>query len=128
MRAKGTFEVKITPQSEDKGDGASLGRLSMHKTFSGDLTGTSTGEMLTAMTGIKDSAGYVAVERVTGTLHGRKGSFAMQHNATMTRGAQYLNIVIVPDSGSGELAGIAGKLTIDIRDGKHFYDLEYTLP
>ena len=124
-RAKGEFDVKLTPQSDDKGTG--LGRLSMEKTWRGDLAGTSRGEMLTAMTDLKGSAGYAAVERVAGTVAGRKGSFALQHDGVMDRGRQSLEIRIVPDSGTGELAGIAGTLKIQINGGKHFYELEYTL-
>jgi hypothetical protein len=113
--------------ADDKAADATLGRMSIDKQFHGDLDGTSKGQMLTAMTDIKDSAGYVAIERVTGTLQGRSGSFVLQHNGTMTRGAPQLTITVVPDSGTGELAGLAGKLTINIVDGKHFYDFEYTL-
>ena len=129
QRASGPFDVKITPQSEDKAEGAPLGRLSLAKTWHGDLSGTSAGEMLTAMGLVEGSAVYVAVERVTGTLKGRKGSFALAHKGTMTRGAQQLTIDIVPDSGTGELKGIAGSMTIRIEaGGKHFYELSYTLP
>ena len=83
--------------------------------------------MLTAVTGIKGSAGYVAIERVSGTLHGRSGSFVFQHSGTMTRGSQQLSITVVPDSGTDQLMGFAGKLAIEIADGKHSYDFEYTL-
>jgi len=126
MNATGTFEVKLAPQAEDKGEGASLGRMSLDKQFRGDLEATSKGEMLTAMTGVKGSAGYVAIERVTGSLQGRAGGFALQHSGTMTRGVPQQSVTIVPDSGSGELVGIAGAMTIRIADGKHYYDLEYT--
>jgi hypothetical protein len=128
--ARGPFTVKMAPQGEgDSRDGVSTGRLSLDKLFSGDLDATGTGEMLTARTAIDDSAGYVAIERVTGTLHGRKGSFVFQHSGTMARGAQDLRIGIVPDSGTGELAGIAGTMTIAIAEGgAHSYDLAYTLP
>lgn len=125
MHARGAFEVKLTPQSTDP----ALGRMTVAKQLHGDLEGTSAGEMLTAMTSVKDSAGYVAVERVSGALHGRRGTFVLQHNATMTRGAQQLTIVVVPDSGTDQLSGIAGTMSITIdKDGKHFYDLEYTMP
>jgi len=128
-RASGTFEVMLTPQgSDDKAEGATLGRMSIDKEFRGDLEGTSKGEMLTAATDVKDSAGYVAIERVAGSLSGRKGSFALQHSGTMTRGTPQLTITVVPDSGSGELAGLSGRMTIQIADGKHSYELEYTLP
>jgi hypothetical protein len=102
--------------------------MSLDKQFSGDLLATGQGEMLTAMTPTKGSAGYVAIERVTGTLHGRSGSFVFQHSGTMERGAQQLSITVVPDSGTGELAGIAGRFTLQIVEGKHLYDLAYTLP
>jgi hypothetical protein len=88
---------------------------------------TGKGQMLTAVTDVKGSAGYVAIERVTGTLHGRRGSFVLQHNGMMTRGAQQLTLVVVPDSGTGQLVGLAGKMAIKIADGKHYYDFEYTL-
>lgn len=126
--AKGTFEVKVVPQSEpEKGEGATLSRMSIDKQFHGDLEATSKGEMLSAMTGVKGSAGYVAIERVTGTLRGRSGSFVLQHNATMTRGTPQLNIIVVPDSGTGQLTGITGNMKINIVNGKHYYDFEYTL-
>jgi uncharacterized protein DUF3224 len=128
MHASGTFDVKLSPQpTDDKGEGTTLGRMSIDKQFHGDLEGTSKGEMLTAGTSVKGSAGYVAIERVSGTLQGRSGAFALQHSGTMARGAPQLTITVVPDSGTGQLAGLAGKMTIDITDGKHFYELEYTL-
>jgi hypothetical protein len=127
-RISGTFEVKLAPQAEDKGEGSTLGRMSIDKQFHGDLEANSKGEMLTAMTEVKGSAGYVAIERVSGTLEGRKGSFVLLHRGIMTGGGQDLSITVVPDSGSGELVGLAGKMDVRIADGKHFYDLEYTLP
>ena len=127
-RATGTFDVTVTPQGvADKADGSALGRMSLEKQLQGDLTGTSKGEMLTAMTDTKGSAGYVAIERVTGTLQGRSGAFVLQHSGVMTRGAQQLTIAVVPDSGTGQLAGISGTMTIRIVDGKHFYDFDYVL-
>ena len=126
-KAIGTFEVKITPQGSPEG-GSGVGRMSLDKTFSGDLEGTSKGEMLTAMTEVKGSAGYVAIERVVGKLGGRSGSFAFQHSGTMNRGAPQLTITVVPDSGAGELVGLAGSLGIQIADGKHSYQFDYTLP
>jgi hypothetical protein len=99
----------------------------LDKQFHGDLEGTSRGQMLTAMTDVKGSAGYVAVERVSGTLRGRAGTFALQHNGTMTRGAPSLTITVVPDSGTDELAGLSGRMTIILTDGKHSYELEYAL-
>ena len=127
--ARGTFEVKLAPQTTaHEHAGASLGRLSIDKEFRGDLVGTSKGEMLTAMTSVKESAGYVAIERVTGTLQGRKGSFVLQHSGTMTRGAPALVITVVPDSGTEELTGLAGTMKIIVADGKHSYEFDYTLP
>ena len=127
--ATGSFEVKLTPQPpEDKADGSTLGRMSGDKQFHGDLEGTSKVQMLTAMTEVKGSAGYVAIERVTGTLRGRSGSFILQHSGSSNRGATQLSITVVPDSGTGQLVGITGKMTITITDGKHSYDFEYTLP
>lgn len=102
--------------------------MSLDKQFHGDLEGTSKGQMLTAGTAVKDSAGYVAIERVDGTLKGQRGSFVLQHSGTMTRGAPQLVITVVPDSGTGQLVGLAGKMTILIADGKHSYEFEYTLP
>jgi Protein of unknown function (DUF3224) len=127
-RASGAFEVKLSPRAmDDQAEGGLLGRMSIDKQFHGDLQATSKGEMLTAGTGVKGSAGYVAIEQVTGTLHGRKGTFILQHSGTMTRGVPQLTITVVPDSGTGELAGLAGKMAINIADGKHSYDFEYTL-
>lgn len=129
IHAHGTFEVKITPQKpEDTEDGVSLGRCLNEKQFHGDIQATSRAEMLTAVTPVKGSAGYVALERVTGTLKGRSGSFVLQHSGIMDRGVPQLSVTVVPDSGTGELVGLAGKMAIDIRDGKHFYDLDYMLP
>ena len=127
--AKGTFTVAMAPVADAGAvDGVQLGRMSLDKRFEGDLVGTGKGEMLTAMTPVKGSAGYVAIERVTGALHGRSGSFALQHSGLMDRGAQHLTIAVVPDSGTGGLTGIAGTFTLTIEGGKHFYALEYSLP
>ncbi len=126
MHASGTFEVKLTPQGTDNKE-AVVGRMSIDKQFQGDIEGTSKGEMLSAMTSVKGSAGYVAIEQVSGTLHGHRGTFVLQHTGTMNRGAPQLNITVVPDSGTGELVGLTGKMTIVIADGKHSYDFEYTL-
>jgi hypothetical protein len=129
LHATGTFEVKLTPQGDgDKAEGSTLGRMSIAKQFHGDLDGTSKGEMLTAGTDVKNSAGYVAIERITGTLKGHAGTFVFQHSGTLTRGAPTQSITVVPDSGTGQLAGITGKMIITIVDGKHSYDFEYTLP
>jgi hypothetical protein len=127
--ATGTFEVKVTPQtSEDTSQDATLGRMSLDKQFHGDLQGASKGQMLTAGTAVKGSAGYVAIERVTGVLQGRSGTFILQHTGTMTRGAQQLSITVVPDSGTDQLAGLAGTMTITVAEGRHSYDFAYTLP
>jgi hypothetical protein len=128
FKAAGTFEVKLHPQSQEAGDGGvTLGRLSIDKTFQGDLDAVSKGEMLSATTGVKGSAGYVAIERVTGKLGGRTGSFVLQHTGTMTRGTPQLSVTVVPDSGAGELVGLTGRMTIRIAEGKHFYEFEYAV-
>jgi hypothetical protein len=127
--ATGTFEVKVNPlELHHKIEGDTRGRMSIDKQIHGDLEATTQGEMLTAMTSVKGSAGYVAIERVTGTLRGRSGTFIFQHTGTMTRGEPQLSVTVVPDSGTGELTGLTGKMAINIVDGKHFYDFEYTLP
>ena len=125
--ATGTFDVKVVPQTDDKAD-PNLGRMTIDKQFHGDLEGTSKGQMLTGMTEVKGSAGYVAIEKVTGTLKGRSGSFILQHTGVMNRSVPQLTITVVPDSGTGQLAGLTGKLTINIANGKHSYDFEYSLP
>ena len=125
--ATGTFEVKLNPQ-DDKSDDKTLGRMTIEKQWHGDIEGTSKGQMLTGGYVTKGSAGYVAIEKVSGTLKGRKGTFILQHSATMTRGEGQLTITVVPDSGTDQLEGLTGKLTIKIADGKHSYDFEYTLP
>ena len=127
--ASGTFEVKMNPQApDDKVGDPTVGRMSIDKQFHGDLEGTSKGQMLAAGTDTEGSAGYVALERVSGTLHGHSGTFALQHSGTMNRGDAQLTITVVPDSGTGQLVGLAGKMKINIVDGKHFYEFEYTLP
>ena len=130
MTAKvtGPFEVKMTPQpwSESSTD-QTLGRFLLDKQFHGDLEAVSQGQMLSAGTAEKGSAGYVAIERVSGSLSGRKGTFVLQHNAIMNRGVPELKILIVPDSGTGELTGISGTMNILRPDGKHSYEFEYTL-
>jgi uncharacterized protein DUF3224 len=130
--ARGAFDVKLKPltpynQEED----AKFMRMSLDKQFQGDLEAVSHGEMLaagTAGTDPKGSGGYVAIEHVAGSLNGRKGTFSLQHNATMTHGEPYLNIIVIPDSGTGELAGLAGKMNIIIAKGKHSYEFDYSLP
>lgn len=124
-RASGTFQVKLVPQPPEQHADSRLGRMTIDKTFSGDLEGTSKGQMLSAMTATKGSAGYVAIEHVTGKLHGRSGSFVLQHSGTMDRGAQSLTITVVPDSGTGELTGLTGSMKIIIEGGKHSYEFDY---
>jgi hypothetical protein len=128
MRATGTFDVELAPPPGPDGTAASTGRMTIAKRLQGDLEGTSAGQMLTGMTGTEGSAGYVAIEEVRGTLHGRSGTFLLQHSGTMRRGAPQLSIAVVPDSGTGQLTGLAGEMTIEIADGVHSYVFEYTLP
>jgi hypothetical protein len=123
-RATGAFIVTLTPQACGE---PTLGRMTIDKRFEGDLDATSKGEMLAAGTEVKSSAGYVALERVTGALHGRRGTFVLQHNGTMNRGAPQLTIAVVPDSGTAELAGLQGTMTIEIAGGAHSYVFEYVL-
>ena len=150
--ARGTFEVKLNPQPPEENVGDStIGRMSIDKQFHGDLEATSKGQMLMTGAKVQGSAGYVAIERVTGTLHGagwycapaipqyvaiervtgtlhgKSGAFALQHSGTMTRGAPQLSVTVIPDSGAGELAGLAGKMEIKIEDGKHSYELQYAI-
>jgi len=128
-RVRGSFNVKITAQAADAyADGAALGRMALDKQFHGDLQASSKGQMLTAITQQKGSAGYVAIERVTGTLRGRKGSFTLQHFGTMNRGRPDLKVIVVPDSGTDDLVGLSGTMNIIVADGKHSYDFEFDLP
>jgi hypothetical protein len=127
--AEGTFDVKTTPlPADDATTGASIGRFALDKQIHGDLEGTSKGEMLGAGDPAKGTAGYVAIERITGTLHGHTGSFALQHNGSMNQGTFLLEVTVVPGSGTGELAGISGTMKIIITAGKHSYTFDYTLP
>jgi Protein of unknown function (DUF3224) len=126
--ATGTFEVKLAPQNDGKSEDSPIGRMLIDKQIHGDLEATSKGQMLAFSTEVKGSAGYVAMERVTGTLHGRTGSFVLQHNATMNRGVPQLSITVVPDSGTGQLTGLTGTFEIQIAAGKHSYTFDYTLP
>ena len=126
--ATGTFEVKLTPQtSSEATQEANLGRMTIDKQFHGAIEGTSKGQMLTAGTSVKGSAGYVAIEQVSGTLDGHNGAFILQHSGTMTRGVPQLSITVVPDSGTGELVGLSGKMNIIISQGKHSYEFDYVL-
>jgi len=127
-RASGPFDVSLKPLPMDTDSGSEhLGRMSIEKQFRGDLEGSSKGQMLTGGTAIKNSAAYVAIERVTGSLKGRKGSFILQHTGLMNRGAPSLVITVVPDSGTDQLEGLKGTMTINIEAGKHSYQLDYTL-
>ena len=128
-KVRGEFEVKLALlPAYDTTEGSPLGRRSIDKQFHGDLEATSKGEMLAAGTAVKGSAGYVAIERVTGTLCGRAGSFVLQHSGTMNRGSPSMVVTVVPDSGTEALTGLTGKMSIEITGGKHFYDFEYELP
>jgi Protein of unknown function (DUF3224) len=127
----GTFEVRMAPlpwEGEGDSGGAALGRFSLDKKYEGPLHASAAGQMLSARAPVEGSAGYVAIERVTGTLEGRRGSFVLQHSGSMGGGSMELSVGVVPDSGTGELAGLAGTLAIRIEGGVHFYDLEYSLP
>jgi hypothetical protein len=126
---RGTFEVEAQRHPPyDERPGATLGRMTFKKRFAGEIEATSQVEMLSAMCSVKGSAGYVALERVEGTLEGRRGTFVLQHNATMDRGAPSLEVKVVPDSATGELEGLRGAMTIDIVEGQHHYAFAYTLP
>ncbi|MES2949532.1 MAG: DUF3224 domain-containing protein [Pseudomonadota bacterium] len=125
----GSFDVKLTPQAATPAiTSAQLGRQTLDKTFHGDLNATGLGEMLAAMTEVKGSAGYVAIERVIGTLVGKKGSFVLMHTGVMNRGTPQLTVQVVPDSGTDELTGLTGQMGIQITEGKHFYTFDFSLP
>ena len=127
--AKGTFVVSMTPLAFEGADPEfKLGRMSIDKQISGDLTGSTTGQMLSAATGTDGSAGYVAIERVVGMLDGKRGTFVLQHSGSMNRGTPSLAVTVVPDSGTEELVGLEGEFKIDIIDGEHFYEFTYRLP
>jgi hypothetical protein len=126
--ASGSFEVKLTPQPPDAGqEGSTVGRMLIDKQFHGDLEAVSKGQMLAFRSAVEGSAGYVAIEEVSGTLSGRRGTFVLQHSGTMTRGEPHLSLHVVPDSGTDQLAGLSGSMSIDIRDGGHSYTFEYSL-
>lgn len=129
MNAKGSFEISMQPEPPfDLVDGVSLSRVSFDKRFTGGIEGASKVQMLAARTPVENSAGYVAVERISGKLNGKAGSFVVLHTGLMNRGEPSLTLTIVPDSGTGELAGISGSMEIGIVEGKHFYGIEYSLP
>ena len=129
MKISGKFDVNLNPLDfYVKGkSGINLGRMSIDKTFHGELDAISKGEMLSAMTSVEGSAGYVAIEQVIGSLSGRKGSFVLQHFGTMNKGSDHLTLEVVPDSGSGELSGLVGNMAIKIKEGQHYYEFEYDL-
>jgi len=129
MQAKGEFEVNLQPLDSfaEGGEGINLGRMAIEKRFHGELEATSRGEMLTTRTSVERSAGYVAIEQVDGTLHGRRGTFVLQHYGIMNRGENRLILEVVPDSGTGQLAGLAGEMEIKIEGEKHYYEFEYWL-
>ncbi len=127
--ARGDFVVKLVPLAvEGQPEGSRIGRMSIDKSITGDLVATTTGQMLSAMTEVKGSAGYVAIERVDGVLDGRRGTFVLQHSGSMNRGAPSLSVTVVPDSGTGELAGLAGEFRIIVAEDRHSYEFDYSLP
>ena len=126
-RASGTFEVQMSPQVDGEAGGACVGRMLIDRRFAGDLEATSKGQMLAVRTSAEGSAGYVAMELVDGKLNGREGTFVLQHTGTVARGAQRLSVTVVPDSGTGELAGLAGRMEIVISEGRHSYHFDYAL-
>ncbi len=126
--ASGTFQVKSTPEAPyDTADGVNIGRVSITKQFEGDITGSSAVEMIGAITSVKGSAGYVAIERVNAAVHGKSGTFVLQHSGTMDRGDASLVVSVVPDSGTGDLTDLSGKMKIDVSAGKHFYTFDYSI-
>ena len=128
MHASGPFDVKVTAQNDNSADPL-LNRMTLDKQYHGDLEATGMGQMLTAGTEVKGSGAYVAIEKVTGTLKGHSGSFVLQHSGTMNQSVPQLNITVVPDSGTGQLKGLTGKMNINIAaDGKHSYEFDYMLP
>ena len=128
QQVKGEFDVKRSPEGPcDMGGGVVAGHFRFDKRFQGALDAVSVVHMLAVGTAVPGSAGYVAVERLSGTLQGRTGTFFMQHSGIMDRGTPSLSLQVVPDSGTGELAGLSGRMAIDIVDGKHYYTFDYSL-
>lgn len=125
--ARGAFDVKVIPQTDDEPIDPTIGRMTLDKQYHGPLEGTGKGVMLTGGTDVEGSGVYVAIERVNGKLDGNSGAFLLQHGGVMTRGVPQLTIIVVPDSGTGELVGLAGTMMINIVDGKHYYEFEYTI-
>ncbi len=128
IHISGLFDVKMSPQAAGENEETSIGRMLLDKKFHGDLEADSKGQMLAHMTSVKGSAGYVAMEKVIGNLQGRKGSFVLQHSGTMNRGEATLVLTVVPDSGTEELEGLSGSMTITITDGKHYYGFDFDFP
>ena len=128
INIRGEFQVRLKPASVDEGGDPAIGRMLIDKEFHGELTAVSKGQMLAFRTSTEGSAGYVALEKVSGSLQGRKGSFVLQHSGTMNRGAASLALHVVPDSGTDELVGLTGQMRIEITGGKHFYAFDYSLP
>lgn len=127
--ARGTFEVKLAPLDDgDVSATGGFGRMSIDKSFDGDLTGSSRGQMVAERTSVEGSAGYVALERVQGTVGGRSGEFVLVHKGVMQRGEGELTVTVVPDSGTDGLTGISGSMDIRIVDGRHDYVFRYALP
>jgi len=126
-QANGAFDVKVIPQTDDNPMDPTIGRMTLDKQYHGALEGTGKGVMLTGGTDVAGSGVYVAIERVNGKLDGQGGTFLLQHGGVMTRGVPHLTITVVPDSGTGDLVGLSGKMMINIVDGKHFYEFEYTI-
>ena len=129
MKVSGTFDVELKPLdfSTEGVDGARLGRMSISKKFHGELSAESHGEMLNAVTAVEGSAGYVAIEQVVGTLSGKTGSFVLQHFGTMSSADNRLILEVVPNSGSGDLKTLSGKMAISVEGGQHLYEFEYDL-
>ncbi|HXU35021.1 MAG TPA: DUF3224 domain-containing protein [Blastocatellia bacterium] len=126
-QASGAFDVKVIPHTDDEPIEPTIGRMIIDKQYHGPLEGTGKGQMLTGGTDVQGSGVYVAIERVNGTLDGHSGTFLLQHGGVMTRGVPQLTITVVPDSGTGDLVGLMGTMMINIVDGKHFYEFEYTI-
>ena len=124
MVATGEFEIQMSPQTEDE---INVGRMLINKTYRGDLDGSGQGQMLSKRTATEGSAGYVAIEEFNGNIQGKKGSFTLQHTGIMNRGEPSLKVIIIPDSGTEELEGISGTMQINVAEGKHLYEFEYTI-
>lgn len=128
MKITGTFNVTLEPLDTYTAgiEGSNFNRMSINKRFLGELSAESKGEMLSVMTPVKGSAGYVAIEQVSGTLLGKQGTFVLQHYGIMADGSDTLILEVVPDSATGELQGLTGKMKIRIENGQHHYDFEFS--